>query len=396
MSEGREILCILGTRPEAIKLAPVVHALAARGLTVTICCTGQHRDLAPATLADFGLVPDVDLELMRPAQTPDGFLAAALPPLAATLAHARPALVVVQGDTSSTLAGALAASYARVPVAHVEAGLRSRAVEPFPEDLHRRLVTQTASLHFAPTAAAGAALLAEGVPAAAVAVTGNTVIDAVSLAATRLAGDDRLRAAVDRRLPPVGHRPLVVVTAHRRENHARMPAIAAAVAALARARDVDIVVPIHPHPAAGGVLRAALADVPGVTLVPPLDYFAFVTLLRRARFALTDSGGVQEEGPSLDCPVLVLRDTTERPEALATGAARLVGTDPRRILAAACRLIDDAAAHAAMATAAQPFGDGQAATRIAGIMADTLGRTRAGVAIPARQDGAALLATLAE
>ncbi len=381
MSEQRGgVLCILGTRPEAIKLAPVVRAVAARGVPVTVCSTGQHRDLARATLADFGLAPDVDLDLMRPAQRPGAFLAAALPPLAGVVDRVAPDVVVVQGDTASTLAGALAAGYARVPVAHVEAGLRSNAAEPFPEDLHRRLVAQAASHHFAPTTAAAEALCAEGVPAAAVTVTGNTVIDAVRLAEARLAGDDRLRGDVGRRLPPAGGRPLVVVTAHRRENHARMPAIAAAVTALARARDVDIVVPLHPHPAAGGVLRAALADVPRVALVAPLDYFAFVTLLRRARFVLTDSGGVQEEGPALDCPVLVLRDTTERPEGIAAGAARLVGTDPDRVVAAACALLDDDGAHAAMAGAPAPYGDGHAAARIAAVIAAALAVPRASAA----------------
>jgi UDP-N-acetylglucosamine 2-epimerase (non-hydrolysing) len=368
------VVCVLGTRPEAIKLAPVVLALAARGVPVTLCSTGQHRDLARATLADFGLAPDIDLDLMQPAQTTAGFLATALPPLTAMIDRARPALTIVQGDTASTLAGALAASYARVPVVHVEAGLRSRAAEPFPEDLHRRLVAQTASHHFAPTATAGAALLAEGIAADAVTVTGNTVIDAVRLAEARLARDAGLRDRVASTLPAAGGRPLVVVTAHRRENHPRMEAIAAAVAALARARDIDIVVPLHPHPAAGGVLRAALAGVPRVTLVPPVDYLGFVLLLRRARLVLTDSGGVQEEGPALDCPVLVMRDSTERPEGIAAGAARLVGTDPATIVAAAARLIDDDRAHAAMAAAVVPYGDGAAATRIAAVVAARLAR----------------------
>ncbi len=206
------------------------------------------------------------------------------------------------------------------------------------------------------------------------------MIDAVRLAEARLA-DPALHAGVARSLPPLDPaRPLVVVTAHRRENHGRMAAIAAGVAALARARDVDIVVPLHPHPAAGGVLRAALADVPGVTLVPPVDYLGFVVLLRRARLALTDSGGIQEEGPALDCPVLVLRDSTERPEGIAAGAARLVGTDPSAIVTAACALLDDDRAHAAMARAAVPYGDGHAAERIAAVVADRLAATRAAAA----------------
>lgn len=320
------VLCVLGTRPEAIKLAPVVLALAGKDTAVTICSTGQHRSLARATLADFGLVPDIDLGLMRPAQTPAGFLASALPSVTQVIANCSPSLIIVQGDTASTLAGALAAAYARVPLVHVEAGLRSNATEPFPEDLHRRLATQAASHHCAPTVMAGEALLAEGIPRRAVTVTGNTVIDAVRLTEVRLAADRDLRVDVARRLPALRPgRPLIVVTAHRRENHVRMTAIAAAVMAIAAARDVDIVVALHPHPAAGGVLRAALTGVPNVALIPHLDYLAFVLLLRRARLVLTDSGGIQEEGPALDCPVLVLRDSTERREGIDAGAAKLVG-----------------------------------------------------------------------
>lgn len=371
------VLLILGTRPEAIKLAPVVTALAAERVPVRILSTGQHRTIARAALADFGLVPDLDLDLMTARQQPAAFLAAALPGVTAAIGADRPDMVVVQGDTASTLAGALAAAYCRVPVAHVEAGLRSNAAEPFPEDLHRRLAAQTATHHFAPTAAAGAALIAEGIPPAAVTVTGNTVIDAVRQVEARLAGDARLQRRTRDALPTLrDDRPLVVVTAHRRENHARMPAIAAAVAGLARARDVDIVVSLHPHPAAGGVLRGALSDVPRVMLVPPLGYLPFVMLLRRAALVLTDSGGVQEEGPALGCPVLVLRETTERLEGVATGAARLVGTEPERIVAAACALIDDDAARTAMTAVPLLYGDGRAADRIATTIVAVLAASR--------------------
>ena len=360
------VLCVIGTRPEAIKLAPVVLALAAQGTVVTVCSTGQHRDIARAALADFGLVPDLDFDLMCAGQTPAAFVATALPALGGAIARVRPAMVIVQGDTATALAGALATAYARVPLAHVEAGLRSGAAEPFPEDLHRRLIAQAATHHFAPTAAAQAALIAEGVAAAAIALTGNPVIDALHGIAAQLAADTGLRAAVARRLPPRRPgRPLVVVTAHRRENHPRMAAIADAVATLAAARDLDIVVPVHPNPAAGIALRERLTGVANVALVPPLDYLAFVTLLGQARLVLTDSGGVQEEAPALSCPVLVLRDATERPEGIAAGAARLVGTDPDAIVAAALALIDDDAAHAAMAKVVLPYGDGHAAGRIA-------------------------------
>ena len=367
---GGGVLCILGTRPEAIKLAPVARALAARGLAVTLCNTGQQRDIARAALADFDLTADVDLDLMQPGQTPASFVAAALPALAAVIARLRPVVILVQGDTASAFVGAMAAAYARIPLGHVEAGLRSHDAEPFPEDLHRRLIAQAATFHFAPTVAGEAALLAEGIAAATISVTGNPVIDAVRWTDARLANDAGLRRAVEAALPPLrAGRPLLLVTAHRRENHARMPAIAAAVATIAAERDVDIVVPVHPNPAAGAPIRHHLAATANVTLVAPLGYHAFVSLLRRARVVLTDSGGIQEEAPAFGCPVLVLRDTTERPEGVAAGAARLVGTDPDRIVSAACSLLDDAAAHRAMAQVVLPYGDGRAGERIADIVA---------------------------
>jgi UDP-N-acetylglucosamine 2-epimerase (non-hydrolysing) len=370
MASGGGVLCILGTRPEAIKLAPVVLALAARGVAVTLCSTGQQRDLARAALADLGLVPDLDLDLMQPDQTPQAFVAAALPLIGGVIARSRPAMVIVQGDTASTLAGALAAAYARVPVGHVEAGLRSGAAEPFPEDMHRRVIAQLATHHFAPTRTAQAALVREGVAWGAIDVTGNPVIDALRLAEARLAADDDLRTRVEAELPPLrAGRPLILVTAHRRENHARMADIGAGVARLAAAHDVDVIVPVHPNPAAGAALCAQLCGLPSVALVPPLGYFAFVTLLRRARLVLTDSGGVQEEAPAFGCPVLVLRDSTERPEGVAAGAARLIGTDAAAIVAAAGELIESEAVHKAMASAILPYGDGYAADRIAAIVA---------------------------
>ncbi len=373
-SAGGHVLCILGTRPEAIKLAPVILALKERRIAVTVCCTGQHPGLARAALADFGLVPDIDLDLMTTAQTMDDFVAAAWQKIARVVARTRPAMVIVQGDTGSTIAGALASAYARVPLAHVEAGLRSGADEPFPEDLNRRLIAQAATHHFAPTTTAQIALTAEGVHADAVTVTGNPVIDALRLVAARLAANAGLRAEVEATIPILRARPLVLVTAHRRENHLRMPEIARAVAMLADRRDIDIVVSLHPNPAAGEILRARLAGIANVALVTPLGYLAFVTLLGRARLVLTNSGGIQEEAPALGCPVLVLRESTERTEGIGTGAARIVGTDPETIVKAACTLIDDDDAHRAMATAALPYGDGHAAARIAAIVAAVVHR----------------------
>lgn len=363
---SKQVLCVFGTRPEAIKLAPVVQALIERGITPILCSSGQQRDLTRAALADFGLVPDLDLDLMRARQTPEAFVAVALPPLGRAIARVEPRMVIVQGDTATTLAGALAAAYARVPLGHVEAGLRSGASDPFPEDLHRRLVAQAATHHFAPTVGARGALIREGVDRMAISVTGNPVIDALRWAAARLDENPGLRARVEAELPPPG-RPLVLVTAHRRENHPRMPAIAEAIAALAAAHAIDVVVPVHPNPATH--LCTRLAGIGNVHLVPPLSYFAFVTLLRRARLVLTDSGGVQEEAPAFGCPVLILRDATERPEGIAAGAARLVGTDPAAIVAAAGVLLMDDDAHAAMAVATLPYGDGRAAERIARIVA---------------------------
>lgn len=375
VSLGGGVVCVLGTRPEAIKLAPVVLALSARGVAVTLCSTGQQRDLARAMLDDFGLVPDIDLDLMQPDQSPEAFLAAAMPLLGQTIARLSPAMVIVQGDTATTLAGALAAAYARVPVAHVEAGLRSGAAEPFPEDMHRRVIAQLATHHFVPTKAAQAALVREGIAWGAISITGNTVIDALRLAEARLAANPALRERVAAELPPLREgRPLLLFTAHRRENHANMAAIAEAVAEVATAHDIDIVVPLHPNPASGAVLRARLGSVANAALVPPLGYLAFITLLRRARLVLTDSGGVQEEAPAFGCPVLVLRDVTERPEGVEAGVTRLVGTDPAAIVAAAGELIENEAVHAAMATAILPYGDGYAADRIAAVVAQEVGR----------------------
>ena len=363
----KRILCVLGTRPEAIKLAPVLLELARWDVATTLCVTGQHLELARSSLADFGIVPDIDLALMRPRQHPEDIVAAALPALCAIIASHAPSLVIVQGDTASALAGAMAAAYARLPLAHVEAGLRSGdPSEPFPEDMQRRLIGQLATVHFAPTQSARAALLREGIAADAVHVTGNTVIDALHLADARLMADPVLHERIAAALPLLDRRrPLVLVTAHRRENHgARMHDIAEAVARLAEPGDVDIVVPLHPHPHVRDVLTARLGPFANIKLLPSLDYFAFVALLRRARLVLTDSGGVQEEAPAFGCPVLVMRETTERPEGVDAGAARLVGTDPDRIVTAARTLIEDDRAHALMATIVLPYGDGQAATRI--------------------------------
>ena len=365
------MLIVVGTRPEAIKLAPLIIALRERAvLDVTVCATGQHRELLDGALADFGLIADIDLGLMQPGQRPEAVVAAALPALTAVIASTGPAAVIVQGDTASACAGAQAGAYAQLPVVHVKAGVRSGSTEPFPEELHRRVIGQLATLHFAPTAAARAALRGEGVADAAIKLSGNTGIDALRLTAARLAADPELHRLAAAQLPATNPAlPLLLVTVHRRENRgARLLAVAAALHRLAATGGVEIVIPVHPHPTVRDTLTNHLGGIPGIHLIPPLSYLAFVVLLQRARLALTDSGGVQEEAPALGCPVLVLRGTTERREGIAAGGAQLVGTNADTIVAAVGCLLDDAGHHAAMATPRFPYGDGYPAGRIASIL----------------------------
>jgi len=377
------ILCVAGTRPEAIKVAPVVLALRRHdSLAPILVATGQHRELLAQTFAAFGIAPDIDLDLMRDGQAPVDLLAAALPPLAGIFANLQPAAVLVQGDTMTALAAAQAAALTRTPLVHIEAGLRTGVrAAPFPEELNRRLIAQLADLHFAPTSGARDALLLEGVAADTIAVTGNTGIDALRFVEARFAAEPGLRAAVLAALPRLDPgRPLVLVTAHRRENHgAPLASIAEAVARLA-ADGVELVLPLHPHPAVCGPLRARLAAVAGVHLVPPLGYAAFVALLSRAAAVLTDSGGVQEEAPALGVPVLVTRDVTERGEGLVSGNARLVGTTTDRIVASVHAVLAAAPGYARMAEPALPYGDGEAAPRIVAALA------RAYASAPARAE----------
>lgn len=357
------ILVVFGTRPEAIKLAPLVLALrAAGGFEPVVAVTGQHRALLDQVLDAFAIRPDHDLDLFSPGLSLTGITAAALEGLTAVLEAERPDLVVVQGDTTTTVAGALAAFYARVPVVHVEAGLRTGDLAaPWPEEMNRRLVGQLAALHLAPTAAARAALEREGVDPGRIVVTGNTVIDA-------------LRALLDRDAPPRAPwlaevesdpRRLLLVTAHRRESWgAPMAEVGAALADLASAEpDLLVVVPVHPNPIVRSALAGPVAGCAGIRLVEPLGYPDFTRLLHRSTLVLTDSGGVQEEAPSLGKPVLVLREVTERAEAVAAGTARLVGTDRATIVREVRALLRDPVAYERMATAVNPYGDGQATRR---------------------------------
>jgi UDP-N-acetylglucosamine 2-epimerase len=362
------ILTIVGTRPEAIKLAPVILALArTEAVRQTVCVTGQHRQMLDQVLAVFGLRPDHDLAIMRPGQDLTHVTTAVLEGVGRVLDQEKPDWVIVQGDTTTAFAASLAAFYRQIDVAHVEAGLRTGNIySPWPEEMNRRLTGQIARLHFPPTEAAAANLRREGVEESRMLVTGNTVIDALQWVAARLDADPVLAARLAETfswLDPT--RRLILVTGHRRENFdGGLARVCAALAQLAARGDVEIVYPVHLNPTVQQTAAAVLAGSPGVHLIEPQDYLPFVYLMRRAYLIVTDSGGIQEEAPGLGKPVLVTRDTTERPEAIAAGTARLVGTDTAAIVAAATELLDDAGAYGRMAQAANPFGDGRAAERI--------------------------------
>jgi UDP-N-acetylglucosamine 2-epimerase (non-hydrolysing) len=369
----RRVLFVFGTRPEAIKLAPVVVALeASAGFEPVVVVTAQHRHMLDQVLLLFGIAPKYDLDLLEPRQTLTGVTVRALERLAPVLEAERPDLVLVQGDTTTTFAGALAAFYKQIPVAHVEAGLRTYdPLSPYPEELNRRLTTQLAALHLAPTRTSRANLLAERVDQASVVVTGNTVIDALLWT---VAHPPRRADPLLARLDADG-RPVLLVTAHRRESWGRpMRAIGHALAEIAKAEPGLLVVfPIHRNPVVREAILPAVDGLHNVVVTEPLDYGGFVRLLDRAHLVLTDSGGVQEEGPSLGKPVLVMRDTTERPEAVAAGTVRLVGADRAAIVDAVRGLLHDPAAYRAMANATNPYGDGQAARRTVAAVAHFFG-----------------------
>lgn len=375
MRARRRVLVIFGTRPEAIKLAPVVAALAAvPTLEPRLCVSGQHREMLDQMLNLFGIRPHHDLAVMQLDQDLFDLTSRTLIGLRAVLDDERPAAVLIQGDTSTAMAAALAAFYRRIPVGHVEAGLRTdRIYDPFPEEMNRRLTSQLAAWHYAPTARAAANLRREAVPRERILVTGNTIVDALHAIVARL---EREPSACPPAVPveQLAGRRLVLVTGHRRENFGDgLRNVCLALRDLAsRHGDALFVYPVHLNPAVQRPVRELLADHPNVILTPPLDYLPFIDLMRRAYLILTDSGGLQEEAPSLGVPVLVMRETTERPEALEAGTAELIGTQRNAIVAAASRLLTDAAAHARMRSATNPFGDGAAAQRIAEHLAAAL------------------------
>ncbi len=358
---------VMGTRPEAVKLAPLVLAAQADPdhFVVDVVSTGQHKEMLDSMLAWFGLRPSVSLDIMRPNQDLAHITMRSLSGINDWLKTSRPDWVVVQGDTTTTFAGALAAFYNRIPVAHVEAGLRTHdKYSPYPEEANRVMTGHLADLHFPPTAGSRNNLLREGIADDRITITGNTGIDALLWTRNKLAQTGML---------PVEQGREILVTAHRRENQGEpMRGLCHAILTLlGRYPDVRVNFPVHLSPSVREVVFPVLSGHPRVTLTDPLDYPDFVQAMARATFILTDSGGVQEEAPSLGKPVLVLRESTERPEAMEAGTAKLVGTDPQRLLAEASRLLDDAGEYARMSKAQNPYGDGHAVERILRVIAAT-------------------------
>ena len=361
-----QVAIVIGTRPEVIKMAPIVHALRkSETLAPYVISTGQHRQMLDQSLEVFGIRPDVDLEVMSPQQDLSELAARTLVRMRVELDRVTPSWMVVQGDTTTALAAALAGFYAHIPVAHVEAGLRSgQRYSPYPEEINRRIIDQVADVLFAPTSGAAARLFDEGFSPDHVWVTGNTVVDALLAIREQLHAHPVAIPGLDSTL--VDGKRLVLTTAHRRESFGEpLIAMCEALRQLARDNpDVVIVYPVHLNPNVSLPVRSILANQDRIVLLPPLDYLQFVSLLERAYFVLTDSGGLQEEAPTFGKPVLVLRRVTERPEGIDAGVARLVGTAPQDIIREATRLLRDPAAYRAMAAAVNPYGDGTAARQI--------------------------------
>ena len=367
------VMPIYGTRPEAIKMAPIVAALKADDtFECVVTVTGQHREMLDQVNALFGITPDHDLNIHQPGQSLAGILTRTINGLDSLFATVRPDVVIVQGDTTTSTAGAIAAFYAGIPVVHAEAGLRSHNLfSPFPEEANRKITTQIASLHLAPTSTSKANLLAEGVDALDIAVTGNTVIDALLTTVNKnIPFTDPLLEG----LAASGKR-ILLVTTHRRENQGdTMRGVGRALASLADAHpDVVIVLPVHKNPLVREAVLPALSGKANVLVTEPLPYGEFTRLISLATVVLTDSGGVQEEAPSLGKPVLVMRDNTERPEAVTAGTVKLIGTDPATIIESVTSLLTDPSAYSAMANATNPYGDGRAALRTVAAIHQLLG-----------------------
>jgi UDP-N-acetylglucosamine 2-epimerase (non-hydrolysing) len=363
-----QALLIFGTRPEAIKLAPVYHALRESALAPIVCVTAQHRSMLDQVLRFFEIAPDIDLNLMRHDQAPYEVLGTALAALVPVVQRVRPVALIVQGDTTTTLAGALAGFYTHTPVGHVEAGLRTYDhYAPFPEEVNRELTSRVADLHFAPTVRAEKALRGEGIPSERIVITGNTVVDAFRWAAARVAEPSWNAGGLPEALRALGpERRVVLVTAHRRESFGQpFEELCAAIRELAaRYPDVLVVYPVHLNPRVQDPVQRILGGIENVLLCPPLDYASLVWVLSHSYLVLTDSGGIQEEAPSLGVPALVMRETTERPEGIEAGVAKLVGTSRAKIVGEAARLLDNPGERAKISSIENPYGDGRAGERI--------------------------------
>ena len=376
MTKPTRILVIFGTRPEAIKLFPVVNALKADPrFDCVVCVSAQHREMLDQVLAIAGIEPDHDLDVMKPDQSLDELTARLLVGLGQVMDQVQPDRVIVQGDTATAMCGALAAYYRKVPVDHVEAGLRSGNIyHPWPEEINRKIIGSMASLHFAPTSTSAAALHAENVDPARVHVTGNTVIDALHWVTARIAAEPALAGGLAELESRFAGKRIIGVTSHRRENFGDgMDNIASAIRQIAARDDVAVIFPVHLNPNVRKVMHEALGGLDNVAMIEPLDYPHFARLIGLSEIMLTDSGGVQEEAPALGKPVLVMRETTERPEGVEAGTAKLVGTDPTRIVTEISTLLDDKAAYEQMARAHNPFGDGTSARRIVELLAHESG-----------------------
>lgn len=374
MQSKKKVMVVFGTRPEAIKMAPLVAALkASPDVETLVAVTAQHRQMLDQVLDLFGIVPDEDLDVMQPGQTLAGLTAKILAGMTEVIARHAPDIVLVHGDTTTTFATSLAAFYNRTPIGHVEAGLRTgNLYSPWPEEANRKLTGALTTQHFAPTERSRDNLLAEGVPEASIYVTGNTVVDALLAVVEKIRDQPHLEHALASRFPFLDpNKRLVLVTGHRRENFGSgFEQICQALKAIAERGDTQVVYPVHLNPNVQEPVNRVLSGQSSIHLIEPQDYLPFVYLMSRAHLIVTDSGGVQEEAPSLGKPVLVMRDTTERPEAVDAGTVVLVGTDSVRIVEEVSRLLNDQEAYERMSHAHNPYGDGQASTRIAAIIRD--------------------------
>lgn len=362
-----KVLLVFGTRPEAIKMAPLAKSLKKDSrFDARICVTAQHREMLDQVLELFEIIPDYDLNIMKPNQGLFEITTGVLSGLKGILGHFIPDLVLVHGDTTTTLAASLAAYYSRIPVAHVEAGLRTGDIySPWPEEINRRVAGSIARLHFAPTESAKSNLLAEATPEENIFVTGNTVIDALIQIVNRLDDDENISQYYDSEFKIDRSKKMILITGHRRESFGDgFNRICEAIAELAKRPDIQIIYPVHLNPNVKGPVELQLGALDRVSLIRPQAYLPFIHLLRRSHLVLTDSGGLQEEAPSIGKPVLVMRDTTERPEAVHAGTVKIVGTDRDLIVKEATRLLDDDGAYEEMARAGNPYGDGQASERI--------------------------------